>query len=185
MQTNNWQVVHLTPNPKFLAKNYNYSSGKNNFEGFSIEALKHRLGPGLDDEYTLCPVRALRYYLDRTASQRGDTTQLFISLNKKAERSVSKNTIASWVKTTILSAYKNFPEDKLASLKVSSHEIRALAVSTAFYANTAVDDILKACRWAHQNTFTSFYLRDVTNDLEGIFRLGPVVAAQKVISKPQ
>ncbi len=54
-----WKIVTLTPNPRFVAKNYNYKAGKNNFQGFEIEALKHRLGPGLEEEISLCPVRAL------------------------------------------------------------------------------------------------------------------------------
>jgi len=183
-QMDNWKIVKLAPNPQFLAKNYNYSTGKRNFEGFLIEALKHRLGPGLEEDGTLCPVRALRYYLDRTKDQRGGSTQLFISITNRENRAVCKNTLASWVKATILHAYRECSQDILQSLKVSSHEIRALAVSTAFYGNASIDDILSAGRWASQTTFTSFYLRDVAKDLEGIYQLGPVVAAQKVISKP-
>ena len=183
-QLHNWKIVKLAPNPTFLAKNFNYSKGSNNFEGFTLESLKHRVGPDMTDEYHLCPVRALRYYLDRTKPLRGDTTQLFISLNNRASRSICKNTLASWVKAVILHAYSNISPNSTSSMKISSHEIRALATSTAFYGNTAIDDIMKAGRWASQTTFTSFYLRDMASDLEGIYQLGPVISAQQVISRP-
>ena len=183
-QLNNWQKVRLAPNPNFLAKNFNYSTGQRNFEGFTIESLKDKLGPGLEKDYSLCPVRALRYYLDRSKPLRGESSQLFISINNKQTRGVCKNTLASWVKAVILQAYKDAPLEVRTSLKVSSHEIRALATSTAFYGNTSMDDILQAGRWANQSTFTGFYLRDVAADLEGIYRLGPILAAQTIVAKP-
>ncbi len=33
---------------------------------FTIETMKHILGPGLEEEALLCPVRVLRWYLDKT-----------------------------------------------------------------------------------------------------------------------
>ena len=137
----------------------------------------------MQEEYHLCPVRALRYYLDRTKQLRGDTTQLFISLTNKSSRNICKNTLASWVKTTILNAYKDLPPESSAALQVSSHEIRALATSTAFYGNAAMEDIRQAGRWKSQTTFTSFYLRDMTEDLTGIYQLGPILTAQTVIAQ--
>ncbi len=53
-------------------------------------------------------------------------------------------------------------------MKVSSHEVRALATSTAFYGNTAMTEIMKAARWAQSTSFTTFYLRDVAQNMEGI-----------------
>jgi hypothetical protein len=181
LQYENWQKVTIGPNPKFLPKNHKYQSGRKRFQGFTIEGLKHRVGPDLQKDYSLCPVRALRFYLDRTKDVRKDTTQLFISLQNRVNRAVGKNTIASWVKQTILHAYRHCSEEEIRNLKVSSHEVRALAMSTAFYGNTSIDDIISAGRWANQTTFTSFYLRDMSTDLEGIFHLGPVVVGQQVL----
>jgi integrase len=181
VQKEKWKVVTLSPHPKFLPKNFNYTTGGRNFEGFQIEALKHRLGPGLEQEASLCPVRALRFYLDRTKPLRGDNTQLFISMVGEKKTPVCKNTIASWVKNTVLEAYRTAPGKDMENLKVSSHEVRALATSTAFYSNVAMEEVLKAARWANQSTFTTFYLRDVAEDLEGIKRLGPINVAQSVL----
>jgi len=175
----NWKVVTLSPNPKFKAKNYDYSSGRRNFVGFKLESLKHRLGPGLEEENYLCPVRALRFYLDRTKDLRGKgQTQLFVSIVGKHQKAVVKNTIASWVKHTVLKAYENCSKTEIETLKISAHEVRALATSTAFYGNTALEEVLKAARWSQQTTFTSFYLRDMSQDLQGISRLGPLMVAQ-------
>lgn len=181
VQVDNWKMVHLAPNPQFLAKNYNYKTGGRNFQGFQVEALKHRLGPDMQEDYLLCPVRALRYYLDRTKDVRKGSEQLFISWNKTEGKGVCKNTLASWVKNVILGAYK---DTTLELPQASSHEIRALALSTAFYGNTSMDDIVTAGRWQSQTTFTSFYLRDMGQDLDGVYQLGPVVAGQQVVSRP-
>jgi hypothetical protein len=85
------------------------------------------------------------------------------------------------VKTTVLEAYRAAPRESLENLKVSSHEVRALATSTAFYNNVAMEEVMKAARWANQSTFTTFYLRDVAEDIEGIKRLGPVNVAQSIM----
>ncbi len=53
-------------------------------------------------------------------------------------------------------------------LSRATHEIRAPGASYALFGNTAVEDIMKQCRWAHATTFTTFYLRDVTKQMSGI-----------------
>ena len=181
VQREHWKFVSLAPHPNFLPKNFNYSTGGRNFEGFQIESLKHRLGPGLEEEALLCPVRALRFYLDKTKPLRGDNSQLFISMVGDKRKPICKNTIASWVKNTVLEAYKNTPGEAAENLKISSHEVRALATSTAFYHNVAMEEVMKAARWANQSTFTTFYLRDVAEDMEGIKRLAPLNIAQSVL----
>lgn len=179
-QSNGWKYVTLKPNPKFLSKNFNYKSGTRNFEGFTIEALKHRVGTDMPKDATLCPVRALKTYLAKTENLRAkENSQLFVALNSK--KPVARNSISSWIKHTIKYAYENCTEDTQTLLKVSAHEVRAIATSTAFYGNQAVEEILRSARWAHQTTFTTYYLRDVSQDLQGIHRLGPVMVANQVL----
>ena len=100
-----------------------------------LESLKHRLGPGLEEDYKLCPVRTLRYYLERTKGLREKgNSQLFVSLKGKEKRkAVTKNTVASWIKQTVKKAYEDCTEEVRQSLKITAHEVRALATSTAFY----------------------------------------------------
>ena len=41
---------------------------------------------------------------------------------------------------------------------------------------------MQACHWKHHNTFTNFYLKDLTwSDTDNNMYLGPVVAAQQVL----
>ncbi len=70
--------------------------------------------------------------------------------------------------------------------KVKDHyylEIRAPGASYDLYPNTAVEDIMKQCRWAHATTFTTFYLRDVTKQMSGIHTLPPLIVTGTVLNK--
>ena len=54
--------------------------------------------------------------------------------------------------------------------------------SKAFYAGVSVDQIMQACHWKAHNTFTNFYLKDLTwSDSDNNMYLGPVVAEQQVL----
>ena len=55
---------------------------------------------------------------------------------------------------------------KLSSVR--AHEVRALSASWDALKNVALADIMAACRWRGHTTFTSFYLRDLT-EMEGKF----------------
>ena len=53
--------------------------------------------------------------------------------------------------------------------------------SKAFYAGVLVDQIMKACNWKRQNTFTNFLPKrpDLVND-KNVY-LGPLVGTRQVI----
>ena len=54
--------------------------------------------------------------------------------------------------------------------------------SQAFYGGVSVDQIMQACHSKAHNTFTNFYLKDLTwSDNDNSMYLGPVVAAQQVL----
>ena len=62
------------------------------------------------------------------------------------------------------------------------HDIRAFAASKAFYGEVSVDQIMQECHWKAHNTFTNFYLKDLTwLDNDNNMYLGLVVAAQQVL----
>ena len=51
-----------------------------------------------------------------------------------------------------------------------------------FMVGVSVDQIMQVCHWKAHNTFTNFYLKDLTwSDNENNMYLGPVVAAQQVL----
>ena len=86
------------------------------------------------------------------------------------------------MKQTILLCYKQADQQALDLVQVKAHDIRAFAASKAFYGGVSVDQIMQACHWKAQNTFTNFYLKDLTwSDNDNNMYLGPVVAAQQVL----
>ena len=77
-----------------------------NIDGYRT-AIIHTFGPaGLHIsqslDRTLCPVRALRYYLDQTKDLRGSQSLLFISFKKGHTSDIRPATLSSWLKQTIL-----------------------------------------------------------------------------------
>ena len=85
------------------------------------------------------------------------------------------------VKRTILLCYKA-DQQALDLVQVKAHDIRAFAASKAFYSGVSVDQIMQACHWKAHNTYTIFYLKDLTwSDNDNKMYLGPVVAAQQVL----
>ena len=124
-------------------------------------------------------MRALRYYLDRTKDLRGSRFLLFISFKKGHTADIRPATLSSWLKQTILLCYKQADQQALDLVQVKAHEIRAFAASKAFYGGISVDQIMQACHWKAHNTFTNFYLKDLTwSDNDNNMYLGPVVVAQ-------
>ena len=83
---------------------------------------------------------------------------------------------------TILLCYKQADQQALDLVQVKAHDIRAFAASKAFYGGVSVDQIMQACHWKAHNTFTNFYLKDLTwSDTDNNMYLGPIVAAQQVL----
>ena len=65
------------------------------------------MGPVLDEDNSLCPVRLLKIYLDRTKDIRGDIRDLFLTYNDKGPvMEAFVNTLSGWIKRAILQAYQ-------------------------------------------------------------------------------
>ena len=113
---------------------------------------------------------------------RGSRSLLFISFKKGHTSDIKPPTLSSWLKQTILLCYKQADQQALDLVQVKAHDIWAFAASTAFYGGVSVDQIMQACHWKAHNTFTNFYLKDLTwSDTDNNMYLGPVVAAQQVL----
>ncbi len=103
----------------------------------------------------LCPVRALRIYVDRTQSFR-TSDQLFVCFGGQQKgRAVSKQRLAHWIVEAIVLAYqaRRLP----CPLGVRAHSTRGVASSWALARGTSIADICKAAGWATPNTFARFY----------------------------
>ena len=95
-----WSKVSLYPSPSFLSKNQLAKEGPDSVAPVVIPALAPSLGRSLKGDRSLCPVRALRYYLDRTADLRQNKELVFVSFKKGFDKDISPATISSWIKQT-------------------------------------------------------------------------------------
>ena len=77
-----WEKVALFPSSDFIAKNQLAREGSQSVSPVNIPALTTNVDRQCKEDRTLCPVRALRYYLDRTKDLRGSRPLLFISFKK-------------------------------------------------------------------------------------------------------
>ena len=80
--------------------------------------------------------------------------------------------------------YSKVGDTDMDSFGVRAHNVRAFAASKAFYGDVSMDQILQACHWKSHNTFTSFYLKDLSgqNQKDLSYHLGSFVAAQRVMT---
>ena len=87
-----------------------------------------------------CPVRALKWYVDRTKSRR-TSSSLFVA-TMAPHKGVATSTIANWLVECI----------KMAG---------AVSSSWALFNGASLKDIQQAAFWSNTNSFISCYLKDV------------------------
>ena len=126
-----WEKVALFPSSDFIAKNQLAREISQSVSPVTIPALTTIVDGQFKEDRTLCPVRALRYYLDRTKDLRGSRSLLFISF-KKDTSDIRPATLSSWLKQTILLCYKQADQQALDLVQVKVHDIRAFAASKVF-----------------------------------------------------
>ena len=175
-----WSKVSLFPSPSFLSKNQLAKEGPESVAPVVIPALAPTLDRSLKSDRSLCPVRALRYYLDRTSDIRQDKELVFVSFKKGFDKDISPATISSWIKQTVILCYELSDHHAHTLHQVKAHDVRAFAASKAFQSGVSLEQILSACHWKSHNTFTQFYLKDVAWADSELYHLGPVVAAQQI-----
>ena len=146
-----WEKVALFPSSDFIAKNQLAREGSQSVSPVTIPALTTILDRQFKEDRTLCPVRALRFYLDQTKDLRGSRSLLFISFKKGHTSDIRPATLSSWLKQTILLCYKQADQQALDLVQVKAHDIRAFAASKAFYGGVSVDQIMQACHWKAQH----------------------------------
>ena len=175
--TRDWGEVSFAFVTGFVAKTQDPSSLAPRFEGFTVPALtnarKNRNGR------LLCPVRAVKVYLDRTAPHRPRCERLFVTAGR-SKKEISKTTVSFWLRKTISRAYE-LSGTALPVPAPRARETRGIAPSILFRKNFAVAQVLKAGTWRRHTTFTRHYLRDIAHKSLDTFHLGPVVAAQSVV----
>ena len=127
-----WSKVSLYPSPSFLSKNQLAKEGPDSGAPVVIPALAPSLDRSLKGDRSLCPVRALCYYLDRTLDLRQNKELVFISFKKGFDKDTSPATISSWIKQTVILCYELSDQEALSLHQVIDHDVRAFAASKAF-----------------------------------------------------
>ena len=155
--------------PQFVAKSESLT--RSIPRSFLVKSLSD-FAVGLDDDLLLCPVRALLIYLDRTASLAPLRHHLFMS-PRCLSHSLSKNAILFFLRDVISSAGASRPEVG----RLRAHDIRSVSTSVAFHRNWSVSSVLESATWSSSSVFSSFYLRDLQHEYDGILSLGLFVAA--------
>ena len=155
--------------PEFVAKTESLSNPIP--RSFLAKSLSDFVA-GLQEKLLLCPVRALRIYLDRSASFSPLPRRLFIS-PRWPSRALSKNAISFFLCEAIHEVVAGRP----AVGPVRAHSIRGVSTSAAFHRNWSVASVLESATWRSNSVFVSFYLCDIQHEIDGIRSLGPFVAA--------
>jgi len=140
---------------------------------------------GLEPDRLLCPVRALRCYLQRTLTSplRRPESQLFLPTSANVLRT-SPAMVSRWIQQVVMRAYLLEPQASDSdNARITAHEVRALAASWTASNSVPLEEVLQAASWQHATTFTSHYLRDMCHQREGLYALGPLVIGQHVVSK--
>ena len=148
-----WEKVALFPSSDFIAKNQLAIEGSQSVSPATIPALITIVDRQFKEDRTLCQMRALRYYLDRTKDLRGSRSLLFISFKKGHTSDIRPAILSSWLKQTILLCYKQADQQALDLVQVKAHDIRAFLASKAFYGGASVDQIMQACHWKAQHIY--------------------------------
>ena len=127
----------------------------------------------------LCPVRAVRCYLNRTAPHRQRCEKLFVTAgcNKKE---IAKNTVSFWLWKTISRVYQ-LSGRPLLDPPPRARETHGIAQSLLFKKNFSVAQVLKAGTWRKHSTFMRHYLQDLAHRSLETFHLAPVVAAAQAL----
>ena len=178
----NWSQVSLYPSPSFFSKNQLARDGPSCVAPVVIPALAPSLDKCLTEDESLCPVRALRYYLDRTKELRKGKELVFVSFWKSFQKDIVPSTTSFWIKQTVLLCYQLSDEEAQNLHQVRAHDVRAFQ---GFSRGVCLDQILSACHWKAHNTFTQFYLKDLAWTDSELYQFGPVVTAQQIYDNRQ
>ena len=109
----------------------------------------------------ICPVRALRQYVQKTAVIRGAVQQLFVTHGpgKAAGSPAAAPTLSRWILDAIRLAYSSKGLDLPDGLK--AHSTRAMASSWAVAKGVSIHEVCMAANWSSSSTFATFYRLDV------------------------
>ena len=162
-----WGEVSFSFIPGFVAMTQDPSSSAPRFEGFTVLALLN--SSTNHNGRLLCPVRAVRCYLDRTTPHRPRCERLFVTAGR-SKKEITKNMVCFWLRKTISRSYQLLGRP-LTGPPPRAKETRGIALFLLFKKNFAVAQVLKAGTWHKDTTCTRHHLRDLAHRSHGTFHL--------------
>ncbi len=109
--------------------------------------------------HMLCPVRALKLYVDRSKVWRKSPQLLICFGAGRRGLATSKQRISHWVRDAISLAYE--ARELPSPLSLRAHSTRGVASSQALFRWVPLEDICVAAGWSSPHTFVRFYNLDV------------------------
>lgn len=113
-----------------------------------------------NQDYRLCVFRNMKEYIERTERLRGDSKnadgKLLISYIKP-HRSVSKDTVARWLKTMLSMC-------GIDTKRYTAGSIRPASVSVAKARDVPIDTIMAKAGWTQEATFSKYYNKHIQGD---------------------
>ncbi|KAJ8043910.1 TBC1 domain family member 10B [Holothuria leucospilota] len=146
--------VFLIPDPSFLTKKETISFTPGEIYLPSISSAS-----SISEDKRVCPVRALKWYLEKTRLIR--TSERLFLIPRSPFNPASKDTLSRWL-VKLITPHSS-PDDP-----VLAHQLRAHASSKAWFSGVSLDNILRAAAWKTPSTFVACYLSDVISQ-EGAF----------------
>uniref|UniRef100_A0A1A8PZ04 ribonuclease H n=1 Tax=Nothobranchius rachovii TaxID=451742 RepID=A0A1A8PZ04_9TELE len=148
--------VSLKPNPAFVPKVVG------SFSPIILTAFYPLPFSSPEEErwHKLCPIRALKEYVNRTENlRRGD--QLFVSWGgPRKGKPVTKQRLSHWIVEAISMAYSC--QGIQAPVGLRAHSTRGLSASWALFRGLSIQEICAAASWASPLAFARFYKLDVS-----------------------
>ncbi len=115
--------------------------------------------PSGSQESLLCPIRALKVYIERSASYR-KSEQLFVGFSNRAKSGpVMKQRISRWLVDAIKLTYSSLGLQ--CPIGVRAHSTRDIASFWAWSSGVSITDICEEVGWSSPSTFVRFYNLDV------------------------
>ena len=107
--------------------------------------------PSFPGNKSICPVKTVQAYVNRTSELRESETKLFLSFIRP-HKPVTSSTIARWLKSLLEMA-------GVDTVIFSAHSVRGASTSKASNMGVTTADILKAADWSSESVFQKFYYK--------------------------
>ena len=175
-----WSSVTLLPDLLFVAKTERVGHPDTHLQEVMLKALALFVGPNLSTDANNWVVHTVKIYLSRTKAFCRGRKRLFISYKPGHHNEIKAPTISWWLVKTVRYVYEHTQDQTACLYHVKGHDLRAFAASWNALQKVSTQDILCAAQWWSHNTFTAFYLVDLSVIEEDMYKIGPLVTAHHI-----